>query len=141
MCITGITGCAILAAIMSSAPGVAMPVSNRFTEDIYKGILHKNAADRQRILVSRLSCVVIGVFILFSDTSDSIMTLDFDTMKIATPTGIIMLIAVKWDRVTSNAAFDSVLFGSVAAFVWYLAENPRCRTGNKYEMLQLTALN
>lgn len=50
----------------------------------------QNAADRQRILVSRLSCVVIGVFIFFSDTSDSIMTLDFDTMKIATPTGINM---------------------------------------------------
>ena len=90
MCITGITGCAILAAIMSSAPGVAMPASNHFTEDIYKGILRKNAADRQRILVSRLSCVVIGVFILFSDTSDSIMTLDFDTMKSAMPTGINM---------------------------------------------------
>ena len=123
--IAGIAGCAVLAAIMSSAPGVAMSASNHFTEDIYKGILRKNATDRQRILVSRLSCVVIGVLgILFSYTSDSIMTLGLAAMKIATPTGIMMLIAVKWDRVTSNAAFYSVLFGSVVAFVWYLAGNP-----------------
>ena len=82
MCITGTAGCAILAAIMSSAPGVAMPASNHFTD-------LQGTPPQKRHLVSRLSCVVIGVMgILFSDTSDSIMTLGLAAMKIATHTGI-----------------------------------------------------
>ena len=122
---SGIAGCTIMAAIVSSAPGAIMTPSNHITEDIYHGYINRNASDKQLLAASRISCLALGILgTALSFSSDSILTLGYAGMKITSSTGIMMLIAMAWKRVDSIAAFWSVLCGAVTAFVWYLLGSP-----------------
>ena len=63
--ISGIFLCAILAAAMSTADSQLLSASSAIGQDIFKGIIKKDASDKQVLLVSRICVFVIAIVGLF----------------------------------------------------------------------------
>ena len=73
----GIFLCGILAAIMSTADSQLLVSASSVSEDIYKGVMKKDADDKKVLLVSRITVLVIAViaYIIALDPNSSIMGL------------------------------------------------------------------
>ena len=121
----GLAGCAVMAAIFSSAPGCLMAASNHITEDIFRALIKPQASDKERLLVSRIGCAVLGIAgIGLGYMSSSMIMIFYAAMQVVAPIGFVMLTALYWKRVDGRAAFWSVLFGTLVAFVWFILGNP-----------------
>ena len=72
--------CGILAAIMSTADSQLLVSASAIAEDIYKGVIKKDADDKKVLNLSRIAIVVIAVvaYIIALDPNSSVMTLVSD---------------------------------------------------------------
>lgn len=61
----GLLFSALISATMSSADSDMLAVSTIATNDIYKNYINKNATDKELLLVSRISIIVVGLISMF----------------------------------------------------------------------------
>lgn len=122
--IAGVVSMAIAAAIWSSAPAALLFISNTLTQDFYV-VVRPKSTDRQRLLFSRLAVVVLGIAATWLGlNASSILGQLYAAFQIRSVVGIVLLVAMAWPRVTSAAAFWSMLSGGSVAAVWHFAGSP-----------------
>ncbi len=75
--VAGIFLCGILAAIMSTADSQLLVTASSVSEDIYKGVVNKEASDKKVLMVSRITVVVVAIiaYIIALNPNNSIMGL------------------------------------------------------------------
>lgn len=116
---------AVLAAILSTAPGGMLVIANSLTVDIYRPFLRKNASEKECMLFSRVCMVLIGVTSCWlGQTTPEIMSQFSGALQIKSVAGAVLLIALFWHRVNERAAFWGMLVGGVVAAGWFFAGNP-----------------
>lgn len=121
---SGVASMAILAAIWSTAPVLMMIAATTLTRDFYK-VIRPNASDKQELFFSRMSIIGIGVIgTLLGLTADSILDQMYGAFQIRSIVAITLLVALFWKRVTTTAAFWSMLVGGATAAIWFFAGNP-----------------
>lgn len=121
---SGVASMAIIAAIWSTAPVLMMITSTTFTRDFYKKI-KPDATDKQELFVSRISIVVIGIVgTMLGLSADSFLDQMYGAFQIRSIVAITLLVALFWPRVSTTAAFWSMLVGGATAAVWFFAGNP-----------------
>ena len=121
---SGVASMAILAAVWSTAPVLMMIAATTLTRDLYK-VIKPKSTDRQQLLFSRVSIVGIGVVGTFLGlTADSILDQMYGAFQIRSIVAITLLVAIFWKRVTTTAAFWSMLVGGTTAAIWFFAGNP-----------------
>lgn len=121
----GVVLAAVCAATMSSASGNMIAVSTLFTNDIYKRYLKKNASGKDLVFVSKAVIVVVGAVslaIAITNTQVIPLLVFAFTIRSAGPfASLIFGLIYKKSTVASGKL--SLLFGSIAAFIWqYLGE-------------------
>lgn len=122
--IAGMVSMAIAAAIWSSAPAALLFISNTLTQDFY-AVIRPASTDRQKLVFSRLMVVTLGVVATWLGLhASSILGQLYAAFQIRSVVGIVLIIAMMWPRVTSTAAFWSMLGGGCVAAVWHFAGNP-----------------
>lgn len=119
----GIASMAIIAAIWSTAPVLLMITSTTLTRDFYKKIKPK-ATDKEEVFVSKACIVIVGIIgTILGLNADSFLDQMYGAFQIRSIVAITLIIALFWPRVSTTAAFWSMLIGGATAAIWFFAGN------------------
>jgi sodium/proline symporter len=117
----GIFLCGILAAIMSTADSQLLVSASSVAEDIYKGIIKKDADDKTVLNISRITVFVIALLAYFIalDPDSSIMGLVSNAWAgFGAAFGPLVLLSLFWKRTNLQGAVSGVLSGAITVLVW-----------------------
>ena len=121
---SGIVSMAVLAAILSTGPGLLLSLSATLTRDFYL-LFWPEASEEKQIWFSKITIVVIAVaFTGFGLTTSSILAQILGAFQIRSVAGVILILALGWKRISNQAAFWSMMIGGIIAGVWHFSGNP-----------------
>ena len=119
--LAGIVMSGILAATMSSSDSYLLIASSALSRDIFKGIFKKDATDKQVMLVSRVTLLLIAVFgiiIALDENSVIFKVVSFAWAGFGATFGPIMLFSLFWKRTTRAGAIAGMVTGGAMVFIW-----------------------
>lgn len=123
----GVVMAGILAATISSSDSYLLIAASAFSKNIYQGILKKKATDKQVMVASRITLLVvalIGVIIALDENSVIFAIVGFAWAGFGATFGPLMLFSLFWKRMTRGGAIAGMLAGGISVFVWKLCLNP-----------------
>lgn len=120
---------AVLAAIMSTADSQLLVSASAFSNDLYKRLIHRNASNRELMLVSRgivLAIALVAGFLAYQGRPnashgflDVVMSLvSFAWAGFGATFGPVVLLSLFWKRTNLAGAISGMLAGGILAFVW-----------------------
>lgn len=124
--ITGFLLSAILAAVMSTISSQLLVTSSSLTQDFYKP-LRKKASEKELVLVSRLSVLLVAIIALILSLSPSDTILDLVGHAWAgfgASFGSVILISLFWKRMTMQGALAGMLTGGAVVLLWVFGKLP-----------------
>lgn len=119
--IAGIFLCGILAAIMSTADSQLLVTASAVSEDIYKGVIKKDANDKKVLRVSRITVVVVAVlaYIIAWDPDSSIMGLVSNAWAgFGSAFGPLVILSLFWKRTNLPGAVAGIVSGGLTVIIW-----------------------
>ena len=119
--IAGFLLAAILAAIMSTISSQLLVTSSSLTEDFYKTFLHRDASDKQQVLVGRISVFLVALvaIALAYDRDSSILSLVSNAWAgFGAAFGPIVIGSLYWKKMTRNGALAGMVTGAVTVLLW-----------------------
>jgi sodium/proline symporter len=119
--IAGIFLCGILAAAMSTADSQLLVAASAFSRDIYAGFLNKKATEKQTLLMSRTTVLVIAAIAIFiaSDSNSSIFGMvSYAWAGFGATFGPLILLSLFWRGITRNGALSGLVAGGITVIVW-----------------------
>lgn len=126
---------AILAAVMSTISSQLLVTSSSLTEDIYHSFINRNASEKNLLLISRLSVLVVAIiaYLLSIHPKDSILNLVGNAWAgFGAAFGPVILLALLWRQSTKWGALLGMLVGGLTVLAWvYLPHNYK----NIYEII------
>lgn len=120
--IAGLFLCAILAAAMSTADSQLLAASSAVGQDIYKGLIKKDASDKQVLNVSRISVFVIavvGLLLALNPESSIFGLVSFAWSGFGGTFGPLILLALYWKGATAKGAVAGLISGGITDVVWH----------------------
>ncbi len=136
--IAGIVMAGILAATISSSDSYLLIAASAFSKNIYQGIMKKEATDRQVLVASRVTLIVIAIIamIIAIDENSVIFTVvSFAWAGFGATFGPIMLFSLFWKRTTRSGAIAGMIAGGGMVFIWKLLIKPLGGIFGIYELL------
>ena len=133
--VAGLFLCAILAAAMSTADSQLLVASSAFSRDVYKGLLKKDAKEKEVLNVSRITVFIIAAvaFIIALNPKSSIFSLvSYAWAGFGAAFGPVILLALFWRGMTRNGALAGLIAGGVTVIIWH---NLKGGIFNIYEIL------
>ncbi len=122
--IAGFLLAAILAAIMSTISSQLLVTSSSLTEDFYKTFLHKEATDKQQVLVGRISVFLVALIAVYLayDRNSSILTLVSNAWAgFGAAFGPVIIGSLYWKKMTRNGALAGMIVGAATVLFWIYA--------------------
>jgi SSS family solute:Na+ symporter/sodium/proline symporter len=122
--IAGFLLAAILAAIMSTISSQLLVTSSSLTEDFYKTFLHRDASDKQQVLVGRISVFLVALVAisLAYDRNSSILSLVSNAWAgFGAAFGPVVIGSLYWKKMTRNGALAGMITGAVTVLIWIYA--------------------
>lgn len=122
--IAGFLLAAILAAIMSTISSQLLVCSSSLTEDFYKIYLHRDASQKELVLVGRLSVLVVALLAIYLayDRNSSILDLVSNAWAgFGAAFGPLVLISLYWKRMNFYGALAGMVVGALTVLVWIYA--------------------
>ena len=120
--IGGIFLCAILAAAMSTADSQLLVASSAFSQDIFKGLIKKDASVKEVLSISRIAVFIIAAiaFVLSLDENSSIFGLvSYAWAGFGATFGPLILLALFWKGATAKGAIAGLITGGVTVVAWH----------------------
>ncbi|MBR7136976.1 MAG: sodium:proline symporter, partial [Clostridia bacterium] len=121
--LAGFVMAGILAATISSSDSYLLIAASAFSKNIFQGICKKNATDKQVMLVSRITLLVlalIGVTIALDEDSIIFQIVSFAWAGFGATFGPLMLFSLFWKRTTKAGAIAGMVSGAGMVFLWKL---------------------
>ncbi|WP_105168666.1 sodium/proline symporter PutP [Pseudoalteromonas sp. T1lg23B] len=122
--IAGFLLAAILAAIMSTISSQLLVSSSSLTEDFYKIFVHREATDKELVLVGRLSVVAVALCAIYLayDRDSSILSLVSNAWAgFGAAFGPLVLLSLCWQRMNFAGALAGMVTGAATVLVWIYA--------------------
>lgn len=122
--IAGFLLAAILAAIMSTISSQLLVTSSSLTEDFYKTFLHRDATDKQQVLVGRICVFIVALLAIYLayDPNSSILSLVSNAWAgFGAAFGPVVIASLYWKKMTRNAALAGMITGAVTVLFWIYA--------------------
>lgn len=119
--IGGIFLCGILAAIMSTADSQLLVTASAVSEDMYNGVIKKDASEKSSLRIGKIAVIVVAViaFFIAIDPQSSIMGLVSDAWAgFGSAFGPVVLLALFWKRSTLAGAISGMAIGALTVIVW-----------------------
>ena len=120
--IAGIFLCAILAASMSTADSQLLSASSAVGQDIFKGIIKKNASEKEVLNVSRFTVFLIALIalLLSLNPNSSIFGLvSYAWAGFGATFGPLVLLSLYWRGLTAKGATAGLIGGGVVVVIWH----------------------
>ncbi len=121
--LAGFVMAGILAATISSSDSYLLIAASAFAKNIYQGVVHKKASDKQVMTISRITLLVLAVFaiILAIDENSVIFNIvSFAWAGFGATFGPLMLFSLFWKRTTRSGAIAGMVGGAAMVFIWKL---------------------
>ena len=119
--IGGVFLCGILAAIMSTADSQLLVTASAVSEDMYKGVIKKNASEKSALNVGRIAVIVVAIiaFVIALDPKSSVMNLVSDAWAgFGAAFGPIILLSLFWKRFNLPGAVAGMVTGFATVILW-----------------------
>ena len=119
--LAGLVCAGILAASISSSDSYLLISASAIAKNIYKGIIRKNASDKEVMWVTRGILIAITLFAMVVATGGNqvIFTIvDFAWAGLGATFGPLMLFSLFWKKTTYPAASAGMVTGGVTVLVW-----------------------
>jgi SSS family solute:Na+ symporter/sodium/proline symporter len=119
--VAGFLLAAILAAIMSTISSQLLVTSSSLTEDLYKTFLHKEASDKQQVLVGRISVAIVALVAIYLayDRDSSILSLVSNAWAgFGAAFGPVIIASLYWKKMTRNGALSGMITGAATVLLW-----------------------
>lgn len=142
--LAGLVMAGILAATISSSDSYLLIAASAVSLNIFKGILKKNASDKQVMTMSRIILLLIavaGVVIAMDENSVIFTIVSFAWAGFGAVFGPIMLFSLFWKRTTQAGAVAGMVTGGVMVFLWKLALKPLGGVFGIYELFPAFVLS
>ncbi len=136
--LAGLVMAGILAATISSSDSYLLIAASAFSKNIFQGLIHKKASDKQVLVISRITLLAItGVAIIIALDENSIIfnIVSFAWAGFGATFGPLMLMSLFWKRINRWGAIAGMIGGGVMVFVWNLAIRPLGGIWDVYELL------
>ncbi len=136
--LAGFVMAGILAATMSSSDSYLLIAASAFAKNLYQGVCKKNATDKQVMLMSRITLLVlsvIGVIIAIDENSVIFQIVSFAWAGFGATFGPLVLFSLFWKRTTRAGAIAGMLGGGGLVFLWKLVLKPMGGIFGIYELL------
>ena len=121
--LAGFVMAGILAATISSSDSYLLIAASALAKNIYQGLVKKDASEKQVMLVSRITLLVlalIGVFIALDENSVIFQIVSFAWAGFGATFGPLMLFSLFWKRVNKPGAIAGMVGGAGMVFLWKL---------------------
>lgn len=128
----------ILAATISSSDSYLLIAASAFAKNIFQGVAKKNATDKQVMIVTRITLLVIaiiGVIIALDENSVIFTIVSFAWAGFGATFGPLMIFSLFWKRTTRAGAIAGMVGGAGMVFLWKLVIKPLGGVFNIYELL------
>ena len=142
--LAGLVMAGILAATISSSDSYLLIAASAVSLNIFKGILKKDASDKQVMTMSRiilLLIAVVGVVIAMDENSVIFTIVSFAWAGFGAVFGPIMLFSLFWKRTTQAGAVAGMVTGGVMVFLWKLVLKPLGGVFGIYELFPAFVLS
>ncbi len=121
--LAGFVMAGILAATISSSDSYLLIAASAFAKNIFHGICKKNATDKQVMLVTRITLLVlalVGVIIALDEDSVIFQIVSFAWAGFGATFGPLMLFCLFWKRINKAGAIAGMVGGAGMVFLWKL---------------------
>ena len=121
--IAGFVMAGILAATISSSDSYLLIAASSVAKNIYQGIVKKDATDKQVMLVSRITLLVIAIIavVISLDENSVIFTIvSFAWAGFGATFGPLMIFSLFWKRTNRAGAIAGMVSGAAMVFIWKL---------------------
>jgi sodium/proline symporter len=142
--IAGLIMAGILAATISSSDSYLLIAASAFSKNIYQGILKKDATDKQVLIMSRATLIIIAVIaaiIALDENSVIFKVVAFAWAGFGATFGPVMLFSLFWKRVTRTGAIAGMVTGGAMVFIWKLLVRPLGGIVDIYELFPAFVLS
>ena len=119
--VAGLFLCGILAAIMSTADSQLLVTASSMSEDIYKGIIKKDATEEKVMKMSRYTVLGVAVlaYLIAWDPNSSIMGLVSNAWAgLGAAFGPTVLMSLFWKRCNLPGAVAGIASGGLTVIIW-----------------------
>ena len=119
--IAGIMMSGIMAATMSTSDSQLLVTSSAFSTNLFKGLIKKDATEKQVMWVSRIAIIVVSIIaaIIALDEGSSIFRLvSYAWAGFGAAFGPIILFSLFWKRTTKLGAICGMLSGGIMVPLW-----------------------
>lgn len=134
----GLVVSGILAASMSSSSSYLLIAGSAVATNIFKGLIKKDATDRQVMIVARLTLVAVllfGIFVAIDENSSIFGVVSYAWAGFGAAFGPLMLCSLYWRRANFQGALAGMLTGTVTVLVWHNLIKPLGGVFGVYELL------
>ncbi len=134
----GLVVSGIFAAAMSSSSSYLLISGSAVAENIFRGLIKKNATDAQVMIVARITLVVIllfGIFIAIDENSIIFQVISYAWAGFGAAFGPLMLLSLYWKRTNLPGAVAGMLTGAIGVVVWHELIKPLGGIFGVYELL------
>ncbi|MBE6636820.1 MAG: sodium/proline symporter PutP [Ruminococcaceae bacterium] len=121
--LAGFVMAGILAATISSSDSYLLIAASALSKNIFQGVCKKNATDKQVMLVSRITLLVlalVGVLIAMDENSVIFQIVSFAWAGFGATFGPLMLFSLFWKRTNKAGAIAGMVGGAGMVFLWKL---------------------
>lgn len=121
--LAGFVMAGILAATISSSDSYLLIAASAFAKNIFQGVVKKNATDKQVMIVTRITLLVIALIaMLFALDENSVIfnIVSFAWAGFGATFGPLMLFSLFWKRTTRAGAIAGMVGGAGMVFLWKL---------------------
>ena len=119
--LAGLVTAGILAATISSSDSYLLIASSAVSQNLFAGIIKKDATDKQIMRLSRLVILLItalGLVIAWDENSVIFQVVSFAWAGFGASFGPVMLLALFWRRSNRYGAVAGMIAGAVMVFLW-----------------------
>ena len=136
--IAGIFLCAILAASMSTADSQLLAASSAVSQDIFKGLIKKDAEEKEVMIISRFTVFLIALIALLlslNPNSSIFKLVSFAWSGFGGTFGPLILLSLYWKRTTAPGAIAGLICGGITDVVWHYIPASVAKIFGLYEIL------
>ncbi len=136
--LAGLVMAGILAATISSSDSYLLIAASAFSKNIFQGLIHKKASDKQVLVISRITLLVItaiAIVIALDENSVIFNIVSFAWAGFGATFGPLMLMSLFWKRINRWGAIAGMIGGGVMVFIWNLVIRPLGGVWDVYELL------
>ena len=130
--------CGIFAASMSSSSSYMIIGASAVGENIFRGLLHRKATDRQVMMVARITLLVMfifGIVVAFDQNSSIFQVVSYAWAGLGASFGPLMLTSLYWRRTNKYGAIAGMLSGTATVLIWHNFIKPLGGVFAIYELL------